>query len=100
MTKHIIIWQLKDELSENEKLTVMKNAKPALEGLLGKIDGLTEIKVITDKYDSSNGDMMLYSVFESRDALKGYQVHPDHVAAANTFVRPFTKSRLCMDFEE
>ena len=45
MVKHIILWQLKDELSEEKKLEVLKNAKVNLEGLLGKIDGLTEIKL-------------------------------------------------------
>ena len=43
---------------------------------------------------------MLYSVFEDFESLKGYAVHPEHVYVADTFVRPYTKSRCCMDFEE
>ncbi|MBR4581691.1 MAG: Dabb family protein, partial [Lachnospiraceae bacterium] len=31
--------------------------------------------------------------------LKGYAVHPDHVAVADGKVRPYTKSRVCMDYE-
>ncbi len=100
MVKHVILWQLKDELDENQKIEVKKNIKTGLEGLVGKIDGLTEIKVYTEGFDSSNADLMLYSVFENEDALKGYAVHPEHVAVADTKVRPFTKTRLCLDFED
>ena len=42
---------------------------------------------------------MLDSDLESEEALKGYQSHPAHVAVANTYVRPFTEVRLCMDYE-
>ena len=31
--------------------------------------------------------------------LKGYAVHPAHVAVANAKVRPFTQTRLCLDYE-
>ena len=65
---------------------------------MGKIPGLLEISVQTEKLDSSTADVMLYSVFESEEALKAYAVHPAHVEVANTKVRPFTASRACLDF--
>ena len=99
MVKHIILWQLKDELSDAEKLTVKAGIKNGLEGVMGKIPGLLEIKVETDGLASSNADVMLWSVFENVEALKGYAVHPEHVAVANGKVRPYTKTRLCLDFE-
>ena len=100
MVKHVILWQLKDELDANQKVEVKKNIKTGLEGLIGKINGLTEIKVYTEGLESSNADLMLYSVFENEGALKGYAVHPAHVAVADGSVRPFTKTRLCLDFED
>ena len=48
---------------------------------------------------SSNADVMLDSLFDSADALKNYATHPAHVAVADGKVRPYTKSRTCMDFE-
>ena len=99
MVKHIILWQLKDELSDAEKLNVKAGIKEGLEALQGKIPGLLEIKVETVGLASSNCDVMLYSVFEDEAALKGYAVHPEHVAVADGKVRPFTKTRLCLDFE-
>ena len=96
MVKHIILWKLKDECNTTE---VKEGIKNSLEGLLGKVPGLIEIKVEIKGLESSNADVMLYSVLESEEALKGYAVHPDHVYAADTFVRPFTETRMCLDFE-
>lgn len=99
MVKHIILWQLKDELSESERKEVMAGIKEGLEGLKGVVPGLTEIHVQTEKLATSNADVMLDSTLESEDALKGYAVHPAHVNVADTKVRPFTKSRVCIDYE-
>lgn len=99
MVKHIILWQLKDELTKEEKTEVKKGIKESLEGLAGKIPGLIEIKVQTEGLESSNAEVMLDSLFEDEAALKGYAIHPEHVAAADGKVRPYTKTRLCLDFE-
>lgn len=100
MVRHVILWQLKDEFSEEEKKKIKAEAKEGLEGLKGVVPGLTEIRVHTEGLASSNADMMLDSAFESEEALKGYSVHPAHVAVAQGKVRPFTKARFCLDFED
>ncbi len=99
MVKHIILWTLKDELSAEEKEQVKLGIKEGLECLAGKIPGLIDIKVNIKGLASSNADLMLDSTFESEDALKGYAVHPEHVAVADGKVRPYTKIRSCLDFE-
>ena len=99
MVKHVILWQLKDELTDSEKETIKREIKKGLEGLAGKIPGLTDIRVYTEGLASSNADLMLDSTFTDEEALKGYAVHPEHVAVADGKVRPYTKSRVCMDFE-
>ncbi len=99
MVKHVIVWTLKDEFSAEEKERIKQGIKEGLEGLLGEIPGLVGIRVWTDGLASSNGDLMLESVFESEAALKGYAVHPKHVAVAEGKVRPYTKTRSCFDYE-
>ncbi|MBQ1608429.1 MAG: Dabb family protein [Lachnospiraceae bacterium] len=99
MVKHVILWTLKDELSAEEKQQVKAGIKEGLEGLAGKIPGMTEIHVYTNGLETSNADLMLDSTFESFESLKGYAVHPDHVAVADGAVRPYTKIRSCLDFE-
>lgn len=100
MVKHIIIWTLNPELTEEEKKVVKAGIKAGLEGLVGKVPGLIDLKVQTDgRLASSNADLMLDSTLEDEEALKGYAVHPDHVAVANQKVRPYTIQRSCLDFE-
>ncbi len=100
MVKHIILWKLKESLSPEEKTSVKKNMKEQLEALAGKVPGLTEIIVRTDPLASSNAEVMLDSTLESEEALKGYQTHPEHVKVADTYVRPYTEVRMCMDYEQ
>ncbi len=99
MVKHVILWNLKDELGAEEKESIKKGIKEGLEALKGKIPGLLEIKVNICPLASSNCDVMLDSSFEDEASLKGYAVHPEHVAVADGKVRPYTKSRVCMDYE-
>ena len=96
MVKHVILWELKEEYKTD---SVKEGIKTGLESLLGKIEGLVEIRVQISALPSSNADVMLYSVFEDETALKAYATHPEHVYVADTFVRPFTETRLCLDFE-
>ena len=98
MVKHVILWQLKDELTAEEKKEVKKGIKEGLEGLAGEIPGLLEITVQIEGLASSNADVMLDSSFTDEDALKAYAVHPAHVAVADGKVRPYTKTRACLDY--
>ena len=99
MVKHIILWQLKEELKGEEKEQVKNNMKVHLEALVGKVPGLISMQIVINGLESSNADVMLDSTLEDEAALKGYAVHPEHVAVADTYVRPFTAVRTCMDYE-
>ena len=99
MVKHVIVWILKDEYSDAEKADIRKGIKEGLEGLKGKIPGIVDINVYTEGLESSNGDLMLDSTFESVEALNGYTVHPAHVEIATTKVRPFVKIRSSFDYQ-
>ena len=99
MVRHIILWTLKDELSPEEKEIREQGIKAGLESLVGKVPGLLSMNIRLEKLPTSTVDLMLDSTFESFEALKGYSVHPEHVYVANTFVRPYTANRACIDFE-
>ena len=99
MVKHIILWKLKEEYSEEEKREIKKGIKEGLEGLVGKVPGLKEVHVYTEGLASSNMDLMLDTTLENAEALKGYAVHPAHVEVADNKVRPYTQVRSCFDFE-
>lgn len=100
MVKHIILWKLRSELSAEEKQAKAKAIKQGLEGLKGQVPGIVDIHVQIDgRLETSNADIMLDSTLESFEALKGYAVHPAHVAVANGIVRPNTELRTCLDYE-
>ena len=98
MVKHVIVWKLKEDLPDKDK--VISDIKRELEGLIGKIDGLIKMNILTEKLPSSSGDIMMDSLFSSETALKNYSVNPLHQSVANTFVRPFIQTRLSFDFNE
>lgn len=97
MVKHMIIWKMKDEIT-NKTATALE-IKTALEGLMGMIDGLLSMSILTDCYPCSAGDVMMDSSFESLAALEAYQKHPLHVEIANGLVRPAMSQRLSFDYE-
>ena len=97
MVKHMIIWKFKEELADKQQRACA--IKDALEGLVGRIDGLLEMHILTDGMDSSSGDLMMDSLFASREALEGYQKHPLHQEVANQLVRPSMEQRLSFDYE-
>ena len=100
MVKHIILWTLRSELSEDEKNSVKAGIKAGLESLKGVVPGLVDVNVIIDgRLASSNADVMLDCTLESEEALKAYAVHPAHVAVADSKSRPYTSVRSCLDFE-
>ena len=100
MVKHIILWTLRSELSEDEKNSVKAGIKAGLESLKGVVPGLVDVNFIIDgRLASSNADVMLDCTLESEEALKAYAVHPAHVAVADSKVRPYTAVRSCLDFE-
>lgn len=98
MVKHIIIWNLKQDMTEAEKQEAKGKIKAGLESLKGVVPGLLEITVHTEFLPSSNGDVMLDSTLTDAEALAAYQVNPDHLKVAQ-YVRSVTESRKCVDFE-
>lgn len=100
MVKHIILWTLNPELTEEEKTAVKAGIKKGLEGLVGKVPGLIDVKVHIDgRLATSTADLMLDCTLENEEALKGYAQHHEHLAVANTKVRPYTAQRACLDYE-
>lgn len=95
MVKHMIIWKLKPECNND---SVKAEIKKKLEGLVGKIDGLLKMEILTEGLSSSSGDIMMDSEFESEAALKGYQEHPLHKEIAVNLVRPSYEQRLSFDY--
>lgn len=98
MVKHIVMWNLKEEYANDQE--VIANLKNNLEGLVGKVAGLIDAKVVIDPIDSSSRDIALVTTLESKEALVNYASDPSHVAVADTYVRPFVKDRIALDYND
>ena len=99
MIKHIILFTLKDEAEGNSKAANIQEAKAILEGMNGKIPGLIKVEVGVDySATGDSADMVLYSEFESREALKDYAGHPVHQAVL-PFIKSIITGRRLVDYE-
>lgn len=79
MIKHIVIWNLAgDTLERNRQACLL--LKERFEGLAGLIPGLLKIEVGVDvsRIDYAC-DVVLYSEFDSHEALAAYATHPEHL---------------------
>ena len=77
--KHIVMWNLSGE-NEQERLSNIEKLKSAFEGIRTEIPGLRTLEIGVDisKIDYAC-DVVLYSEFDSAEALKGYASHPAHL---------------------
>jgi quinol monooxygenase YgiN len=79
MIKHIVFWRLKNREDAGSREETARAIKQKIEGLRGRIPGLLHIEAGIDFSQSETScDVILYSEFESRAALDGYQDHPAH----------------------
>ncbi len=97
MIKHIVFWNLKDEAEGNPKLTNALTIKKGLESLVGVVDGLKKAEVGIN-FNPKGYDLCLYSEFTTKEALEGYQQHPEH-QKVREFVHKVISERVVCDYE-
>ena len=99
MVHHIVLWNLKEDLSEQEKKEAALEIKRRLEAVADSVEGVVSLEVVIGAMESSNKDIALISRFETEEALKAYQVSPAHVEAGG-YILTVTSGRSCFDYEE
>ena len=79
MIKHIVMWNIKGDNSD-EKLANCLRVKRLFEGMAGEIPGMKTIEIGIDisRIDYAC-DVVLYSEFDSQEALASYSSHPLHL---------------------
>ncbi len=92
MVKHIVMYTLKDGV---DKTAAVEKIASLLEPLVGQIEGLQWMEV-NEAFQGM--DYVLYSEFDSRDALAAYKVHPLHLAAKEQFFH-LIDTRVAGDYE-
>lgn len=100
MVHHIVMWKFKPEIEESKKPELKKAMAENLKSLVGKVPGLLTVDFVTDPIPSSTHDIALVTTMEKAEDVKVYGSHPEHVKVADTYVRPYTTERACLDYED
>ena len=100
MVHHIVMWKFKPEIEENRKPELKKAMEENLKSLVGKVPGLLTVDFVTDPIPSSTHDVALITTLEKAEDIAVYGSHPEHVKVADTYVRPYTIERACLDYED
>jgi len=99
MIKHIVMWKFKEEAEGRSKLENMKLVRDRLYALVPLVP---EIKAMEIGFDFGNTpmsyDMMLYTEFETKEALNVYAVDSEH-AKVKAIVAATTQARVVLDYE-
>lgn len=99
MIKHIVMWRVKDRENDRSREEYSRVIKEQIDGLRGRIPGLLHVEGGVDFSRSDTSmDVVLYSEFESRAALDGYQDHPAHQELVKV-VGPLRIERRIVDYE-
>ena len=92
MVKHIVMYCLREDC---DKGAAIEEIRQALEGLVGVVPGLITMQIrrtMGGKYD-----YVLYSEFESEEALNNYKTHPAHLAV-KPIVHGYITERTAADY--
>lgn len=78
LIKHIVMWNVRGD-SPAERHANIASLKREFESLRGCIPGLIRLEVGVDHSGIDYAcDVVLYSEFESQEALAAYATHPEH----------------------
>jgi len=95
MIVHIVMFKFKDE-NKDENLLVVKGK---LEELVSKIPTLNSMEVgINFAQEDRAFDISLYSTFSTKDDLRAYAIHPEHLKVVE-LIKSVAKESKVVDYE-
>ena len=97
MVYHIVMWNFKEEVAGKDRPRIKKAMEVNLKSLVGKVPGLLSVDFVADPIPSSTHEVALVTTLEKEEDIKVYASHPEHVRVADTYVRPYTCNRACLD---
>jgi len=96
MVVHIVMFRFKDE----NKVENIEKVKSMLEALPEKIESLKSMEVGVDFLHSERSmDLVLTSIFDDKDGLEAYRVHPAHQEVVS-FIKEVTVESRVVDYDK
>jgi quinol monooxygenase YgiN len=79
LIRHIVMWNVRGD-SREEKEAGVQQLRRSFHSLRGRVPGLLHLEVGADHSRVDYAcDVVLYSEFESQEALDAYATHPEHL---------------------
>ena len=95
MVVHIVTFKFKEE---NKKANIIQ-AKQILENLMGAVPSLRSIDVgVNFSTEERAMDLSIITVFESKEGLDAYAVHPEHLKVVD-FIKTVVEYSKVVDYE-
>ena len=98
MVYHVVSWNFKPELNEEQRNAAGKEIVSLLEALQDKVPALVQIRAFCPPLDGSNCDLVLFAQVPEFSDLPLYQNHPEHQAVVPILNASFCNRRCC-DFQ-
>jgi hypothetical protein len=98
MIRHVVMWRLKDEAKRSGKIENIDAIQRTVDALRLNVPGIVRVGInVANLTDAA--DLLLYSEFESWEALRGYETHPLHDELRG-LVGPLRVERRVLDCED
>jgi hypothetical protein len=99
MIHHVVMWRLRDEAKRSNWPSIVVSLQDNVERMRANVPGLVRLEVVANRAGVADAaDLLLYSEFESWDALKGYESHPLHDELRGV-LGPVRLERRVVDYE-
>lgn len=98
MIGHIVMWKLKEMAEGKSAAENAATMKKMLEALPPVVPMVRNLQVSTDIFASlPETDVVLYTVFDSKEDLQAYQIHPEHQKCV-AFISAVVAERRVVDY--
>ncbi len=99
MIRHLVMFKLREFSTPEEKMKAAETVRTELRVMKKKIQEIQEFEVgINFTVDDAAYDLVINSSFSSKEDLKAYQVHPDHLAFI-IFNKNYSAKKVVLDYE-
>ncbi len=99
MIRHIVIWRLKKEAKRFGKIENLERIQRNFEAMRTAMPGLLRLELgVNQAQVADAADLLLFSEFESWEALRGYETHPLH-DELRALIGPLRSERRVLDHE-
>lgn len=95
MLKHVVMWKLKEDV---DKVEASKKIKESLDNLKGKINEIVDIEVGINNNSAEAFDVVLISIFKTKEDLQSYNVNPLHQEVVK-YIKSVVAQRIAVDYE-